>query len=83
MTKQFGKDHREDPDSAVPPEVATVLYYGAILAALLRRGERITNLDDAKLCRGARWAVDQPWVDERTAALFREALSRLQPHSPA
>jgi len=79
LTKQFARDQRQEADGPVPPEVATVLYYAAIVAALVRHHERITHLDDVALCYGAQWAIDQPWVDGQTRTLFEEGLQRLQP----
>jgi DNA-directed RNA polymerase specialized sigma24 family protein len=77
LTRHFAKDQREAPDASLSPEVATVLYYAAILVARLRHGERISHLDEAALSRGAAWAVAQTWVDERTRGLFRDGLRHL------
>ena len=70
LTKQFAKAHIDRSDSALPREIALVLYYGSIAVALLRCGQRITELDDSSLCNGIKWAIGQPWVDESTRGLF-------------
>lgn len=60
-----------------PPEVASVLYYAAILAARVKLGTRISTLDDATLQQGARWCLKQRWVDEPRRALFERAAAGL------
>ncbi len=76
QAKDFAKENRNDPESPLTREVATVLYYATIAVALARCGRRITRYDDA-LRRGFRWGCEQPWVDEATRGLLREGLQRL------
>lgn len=75
--KDFAKSCRANPD-LLPPEVATLLYYTAIVVARLRHDAKITELDDAGLRSGSEWAIAQPWVDERMKALFRQGLEKLK-----
>lgn len=77
LTKEFGKKNRSNPNSALPHEIATVLYFVSIFIALLRCGERITSLDNASLRRGAEWIIAQNWVDEATRSIVRESLHRI------
>jgi hypothetical protein len=70
--KDFGKQHRNDPASPLPRDIATVLYFAAIAAALAKCGQRISQLDDASIRAGVEWAVALPWLDESTRALFVE-----------
>jgi len=77
LTKQFAKASRNHPDSPLPPEVATVLYFVSISVAMTRCGERISNLDDETLRNGLKWAVGQPWLDDSTRSLIEEGLRRL------
>lgn len=72
QVKDFAKINREHPDSALPKEIATMLDYASIVAALLRHGQRITSLDNSALGEGMTWAEEQPWLDEMTRALFEE-----------
>jgi RNA polymerase sigma-70 factor (ECF subfamily) len=74
LAKEFAKENRTDPESPLPREVATVLYYASIAVALARCGRRITRHDDATLGQGFRWGCEQPWVDEATRGLLREGL---------
>ena|SRR5438093_9732349 len=71
--KEFAKANRDHPASALPREIATALYYGSIVVARWRCGEVITTLNDEELRAGIEWAIAQPWVDERTRSLLREA----------
>lgn len=73
MTKDFGRRLRSHPESPVPPEVASVLYFAAIACALARHRQRISRLDDKELSRGFRWSCSLPWVDDGLRTLFDQA----------
>ena len=75
--KQVSKASVTHPDSPLPEEVGTALYFAAIAAALVRCHERLTRLDDDGLRWGIQWALDQPWLAEDLRPLFREALEHL------
>ena len=77
LTKDFAKAADRPSDGPIPAEVATVLYYAAIVAALLRHGERISQLRDDELSAGVTWALEQPWLDGALRTLFVEARGRL------
>ncbi len=77
LVKEFAKESRRPGGGHLPPEVATLLYYLAIATALLRCGRPLTRLDGAALREGFQWAVAQPWADEATRELFRQAEGRL------
>jgi hypothetical protein len=75
--KEHAKSLRVAIPPAVPPEVASVLYYAAILAARVSLGMRVSTLDDATLRQGARWCLAQRWLDEPRRALFARAAAGL------
>ena len=80
LVKEWAKAAKSPPDGdgrefVVPPEVATVLYFAAIAAALARLGTRITSLDDTAVAKGVKWALDQPWVEERLGGVLRDGLA--------
>ena len=77
LAKDFAKANMDHPNGRLPREVAAVLYYACIAAALTRLGERITQLKDADLERGLRWAKDQPWVDKNIQQLLVDGLGKL------
>jgi hypothetical protein len=74
LVKQFAKASRVRGEGVLPAEIATVLYLTSIVVARLRWGRRITEQSDESLLYGIQWVIDQPWADEQTRALFREAL---------
>ncbi len=82
LTKDFAKGNMEHPGSALPNEVAAVLYYASIAAALARLGRRISRLGDAELKRGLEWARGRPWVETQIARLLDEALQKLAQAGP-
>jgi hypothetical protein len=62
--------------------VAEVLYFASIAAALVRRGKRISQLDDDTLRSCFERIMTEPWLDEDTRTLMRagkEQLDRLEP----
>ena len=78
MGKEFAKLAFEDPGSPLPPDVALVIYYGCIAAALLRHAKRISRLSEDDLRSGLNWAVRQDWVDEVTRKILMEGLGALR-----
>lgn len=83
LVKDFGKANMDHPESGLPAEIATVLYYASIASALLRLDTRISQLPDADLLRGLRWAQEQSWLDEKTRALLAAASNKLPPQGGA
>jgi hypothetical protein len=79
LVKDFAKSNAEHPENGLPKEIAAVLYYACIAAALLRLKARISKLSDADLSRGLRWAAGQPWLDEETKQLLVRALAGITP----
>lgn len=77
LVKDFAKANIDHPESGLPREIAMVLYYTSIAAALARLGKRISQLPDADLRRGLRWTMGQSWLDEKTKALLAAALEKL------
>lgn len=73
LAKDFAKANRSHPDSVIPGEVATFLYFASIAAAMTRCAKRISELKDAELAEGFDWALRQSWVDEAMKGLFNYA----------
>lgn len=79
LAKDFAKANRSHPDSALPSEIATVLYFATLAAALVRLHCRISRLKDAELMAGFDWCRRQQWLDERLRALLQQAAQVLSP----
>jgi len=77
LVKEFAKLNRDQPESLLPADVASVLYYLSIAVALARCGERISALSDNELQRGFAWAMSQSWVDEPARELLGSASAKL------
>ena len=83
MIKEFAKSLLEHPDSALPREVAGLLYWSAIAAALVCKNTRITRLKDDKLLAGLSWALERPWIEPRLRQILQRAMDVLEtnPHA--
>jgi hypothetical protein len=79
LTKRFAKTSDRRQANPLPEEVATVLYYAAIVAALLRHGERISRVSDSTLREGVDWVLEQEWVTGLLRGLFEEARGAITP----
>jgi hypothetical protein len=77
LVKDFAKANMDHPESGLPREIATALYYTSIAAALLRLDKRISQLPDAELQRGFKWVQEQKWLDDKTKGLVAEVLKKL------
>jgi hypothetical protein len=77
LMKEFAKSSDKGLHNPLPPPVATVLYYAAILAARIRHGAQISALTQQELESGLAWALRQRWIDERTRGFFRLGLDIL------
>src|SRR5271155_1066680 len=82
LTKDFAKGNMDHPDSSLPNEIAAVLYYASIAAALVRLDKRISQLSDAELKRGFLWVRSQAWVEPPIQNLLDEALQKLAQGGP-
>jgi hypothetical protein len=80
ITKEFAKACRLSPRGPLPREIASVLYFACIAAALVRCRRRITGLTNEALEEGLHWVLARPWLDASTRALVEEALHLLKTH---
>jgi hypothetical protein len=77
LIKDFAKANMDHPESGLPDETATALYYTTIAAALIRLDARISQLPDSDLQSGLRWTIEQAWLDEKTEKLLAKALEKI------
>lgn len=76
--KAFAKFCKSAPDGPLPVEVASVLYFAAIVRAQLAHGARISALSDVELADGFRWSLQQPWVTHGLRELLEKGLMNLR-----
>jgi hypothetical protein len=77
LVKDFAKSNLDHPESGLPGEIASALYYTSIASALVHLDARISQLPDSDLRRGLHWAEEQAWLDEKTKGLLAQALKKL------
>jgi hypothetical protein len=77
LVKDFAKANIDRPESGLPSEIASVLYYLSIASALVHLDVRISKLSDADLQRGLSWAREQAWLDDQTGQLLAQALEKI------
>lgn len=77
MTKDFAKACSLHPDSPLPQEIAKLLYFAAIAAAMVKCDLRITALGPVELQASINWLCGRDWVDDRMKDLLRQASNRL------
>lgn len=78
ITKDFAKACRLSPHSSLPREIASVLYFASIAAALVRCRRRITGLSSDALAEGLNWVLARPWLDAPIRSLMEECLQLLR-----
>ena len=76
--KCYAKACRQNADSSIPEQIAVVLYFASVGAALVRCHERITALDDASLRTGIEQVLEQSWLDTSLRGLLTETLEYLK-----
>lgn len=81
LTKDFAKANMDHPESGLPTEIVSMLYYTSIATALVRLDTRISQLQDEALQRGLLWAKDQAWIDGETKGLLLKALEKIPPRA--
>jgi hypothetical protein len=77
LVKDFAKANLDHPESGLPDEIASALYYTSIASALVKLDKRITRLPDADLRRGLTWAREQGWLDGATRDLLGAAQEKI------
>ena len=72
ITHRFAKACTLGRTGPLPRDIATMLYYAAIVAAMSRCGRRISRLADSEIRLGIQWALSRPWIEESLRGLFEE-----------
>jgi DNA-directed RNA polymerase specialized sigma24 family protein len=61
----------------IPTRIALVFRFVGIGRALIQYGETMSKLSNDELREGFRRVLEYPWLDDKTRALFTDAVSRL------
>ena len=77
LIKQFSKEQMSSR-LGLPYDVAAVLYYASIGAALVKLNKKVSSLDDASLTTGFDWLLALPWIDQPIRELAKQAVARLK-----
>jgi len=75
--KRFGRRQARTPGDELPADVASVVYFGAMAAALVHQDERISKSADDVLAHGFQLAAQADWVDPAIKALLNQAAARV------
>ncbi len=79
LTKQFAKACRKCADGPLPEEIATILYFLSIAAAITKCGRRITRMDDQSLRHSLDWTLKLAWLDSSSRGLLRKGREAVEP----
>ena len=82
QVKRFAKACRNHPNSPLPDEIATVLYFLSIAAARVKCDRRITQMDDRSLCYSLDWALKQPWLDASSRRVLQDGRDAIGTSGP-
>jgi hypothetical protein len=77
--QRFAKACKSNPQGPLPPEVATVLYFAAIVKAQHVLGQRTSSLSDSDLAAGVRWVLERAWVPTSVRELLDAGMQQLKP----
>jgi hypothetical protein len=72
--KQFAQAWREQPDVAVPAQVASVVYWLAVAAARVHAGRTISSLGVSDILKGLEWSGRCSWTGADERDLLRRAV---------
>ena len=75
--KSFAKKSQRPTHRKLPPEVAGVVYYLAIAAAIVRHGRRLTRLSDDELRQGFSCMLAYQWIDVGTRSSLKKAQEQI------
>ncbi len=79
LSKEFAKRSLYSPYATIPNEVARVLYFASIAAALSHCSRRISTLSDDEIANGIRWALSRDWLTDGAREVLSAGLEAIQP----
>lgn len=78
LSKEFAKRSLYSPFPSIPHDVARVLYFSSIAAALSHCGKKISTLSNEDIATGIEWALTCDWVTEDAQTVLHAGLAALQ-----
>jgi hypothetical protein len=78
LSKEFAKRSLYSPCPTIPHDVARVLYFTSIAAALSHCDRKISTLTDAEIATGIRWALSCEWVTDDARTVLESGLAVVQ-----
>ncbi len=73
LTKEFAKRNLISPRSAIPREVARILYFSCIASAMVHSRKVISQLGTDELMEGFSWCLQRPWLKPELQEMFEQA----------
>jgi hypothetical protein len=73
--KAFARHIKADPANPLHGDMAGIIYFGAIAAAIVNCRRRITTLPDDELRNGFQWALRQPAASDLISLITRALAS--------
>lgn len=77
MTKEFAKRNLVGPESALPGDVARVMYFSSIAVALQKTGHNISQLPSDQILNGIEWCQQRDWLQPEIETLLQDAHEQL------
>ena len=77
LSKEFAKRSLYSPSPSIPHDVARVLYFASIAAALAHCRKRITTLEDEEVITGIKWSLSCEWVTHSARTVLEAGLQAL------
>ena len=75
IIKEFAKASLEHPESALPKEVSSAIYWACIAVAMVRCNARISSLSAGQAVDGLQWALRQEWLAADRRDVLQAALN--------
>jgi hypothetical protein len=76
--QRFAKACKTNADGPLPQEVASVLYFAAIIKSMVALNQRTSALGDTALVTGVRWSLERSWLTTSLRKLLESGMQQLE-----
>jgi hypothetical protein len=83
LSKEFAKRSLYSPFPSIPHDIARVLYFTSIAAAMSHCQRKITTLDNAEVATGIKWSLACEWLTDDAKAVLESGLEAMQDEKAA